>query len=152
MPRIPAHAFEAYVAAGPNRSYSALAEQLGVSKTAITRKATAEGWQHKLDEIERKAQARVEAKAVDEMEAVKLRQLQTVRLLQSRALQCLKDQPPEVGIRAASAISIALKHELLLLGEPTERTSNVEELIKRETRELLRVVEDDDEPAERDRA
>ena len=132
MARIPSNAFELYVAAGPDRSYAALAERLGVSKTAVTRRAKSEGWQQRLDQIERKAQARVEARAVDEMEAVKLRQLQTVRLLQSRALQCLKDQPPEVGIRAASAISIALKHELLLLGEPTERSATVQETIKRE--------------------
>ncbi|HKX45926.1 MAG TPA: hypothetical protein VJP77_04440 [Planctomycetota bacterium] len=146
MARIPKNAFEIYVAAGPNRSYAALAEQLGVSKTAVTRRATVENWQERLDQIERKAQVRVEEKAVDELEAIKLRQLQAVRLLQARALQTLKDQPAELGIRAASALQIALKHELLLLGEPTERQSNVEELIKRETRELLRVVEDDAEP------
>jgi len=142
--RIPAEAYEDYLALGTERSYQALADRYGVSKTAIVKRARKENWQSRLADLERQAQERAEKKAVDEMEVVRKRHLQEARFLQARALQALKDLPPERGIRAASALSIAWKHELLLLGEPTERQANVEELIRRETRELLVVVDDED--------
>ena len=145
MARIPPGAYEAYLEQGAERSYQALADRYGVSKTAIVKKAKKERWQERIAELERKARERAEEKAVDELEAVRQRQLKESRFLLARSLQVLKTQPPERGIRAAAAINIAWKHELLLLGEPTERQANVEELIKRETRDLLKVV-DDNEP------
>ena len=146
MARIPAGAYEDYLALGTQRSYRALAERYGVSKTAINKRAQKEDWQERLAELERQARERAEEKAVDEMGAVRERHLKEARFLQARALQALKDLSPEKGIRAAAALNIAWKHELLLLGEPTERQANVEELIKRETRELLMVVDDEDDP------
>ena len=145
MARIPAGAYEDYLALGTERSYQALAKRYGVSKTAIVKRAAKERWQERLAELERQARERAEEKAVDEMGAVRERHLKEARFLQARALQALKDLSPEKGIRAAAALSIAWKHELLLLGEPTERQANVEELIRRETRELLMVVDDEDD-------
>ncbi|HKX45969.1 MAG TPA: hypothetical protein VJP77_04655 [Planctomycetota bacterium] len=145
MARVPAHAFDDYVALGPDRSYRELARRYSCSKTAISKKAMAEDWQGKLAELESKARVKFEEKAVDQLEAVRERHLKEARFLQSRALQALRDLPPEKGIRAAAALGVAWRHELLLLGEPTERQANVEELIRRETRELLRVVEDDED-------
>jgi hypothetical protein len=55
----------------------------------------------------------------------------------AKGLEMLRDLPAERAIKAAPALSVAWKHELLLLGEPTERAANVEELTKREVRELL---------------
>jgi ATPase subunit of ABC transporter with duplicated ATPase domains len=144
--RIPAGAYEDYLALGTERSYQALANRYGVSKTAVVKRAKKERWQDRLADLERQARERAEEKAVDEMEAVRERHLKEARFLQARALQALKDLPPEKGIRAASALNVAWKHELLLLGEPTERQANVEELIKRETRDLLMVVDDEDDP------
>jgi hypothetical protein len=140
--RIPPGAYEDYLAMGTERSYQVLADRYGVSKTAIVKKAKKERWQDRIAEVERKARELAEEKAVDELEAVRQRQLKESRFLLARSLQVLKDQPPERGIRAASAINVAWKHELLLLGEPTERQANVEELIRRETRDLLKVVEE----------
>lgn len=145
MARIPNHAYEDYLELGTERSYQALADRYGVSKTAVVNRARKERWQERLAELERQARERAEEKAVDEMEKVRQRHLKEARFLQSRALQALKDQPPEKGIRAAGALNIAWKHELLLLGEPTERQANVQELIRKETRELLMIVEDDDD-------
>jgi hypothetical protein len=148
--RIPPSAYEDYLAMGTERSYQALADRYGVSKTAIVKKAKKERWQDRIAEVERKARELAEEKAVDELEAVRQRQLKESRFLLARSLQVLKDQPPERGIRAASAINVAWKHELLLLGEPTERQANVEELIRRETRDLLKVV-DEPEPVRNQR-
>jgi hypothetical protein len=148
--RIPPSAYEDYLAMGTERSYQALADRYGVSKTAIVKKAKKERWQDRIAEVERKARELAEEKAIDELEAVRQRQLKESRFLLARSLQVLKDQPPERGIRAASAINVAWKHELLLLGEPTERQANVEELIRRETRDLLKVV-DEPEPVRNQR-
>ena len=145
MARIPAGAYEDYLALGTERSYQALADRYGVSKTSIVNRARKERWQERLAELERQAQERAEEKAVDEMQAVRERHLKEARFLQARALQALKDLPPEKGIRAAPALAIAWKHELLLLGEPTERQASVEEIIRRETQGLLMVVEGEDD-------
>jgi len=132
MARIPAGAYEDYLALGTERSYQALADRYGVSKTAIVKRAKRDQWQNRLAELEHQAQQIAEQKAVDEMGAVRERHLKEARFLQARALQALKDLPPEKGIRAAAALGIAWRHELLILGEPTERQASVEETIKRE--------------------
>ncbi len=55
-----------------------------------------------------------------------------MRKVAAHALKAMKDLPPEKAIKAAAALSIAWKHELLLLGEPTERHANLEELVRRQ--------------------
>ena len=137
MTRIPAEAYSVYLALGTERSYQALAERYGVSKTAIVKRAKKERWQQRLSDLDRQARERAEEKAVDEMGAVRERHLKEARFLQSRALTALKNLPPEKGIRAAAALNIAWKHELLLLGEPTERQASVEEITREEIRDLL---------------
>ena len=144
MNRVPSNAYDVYLEMGEGRSYQALADHFEVSKTAIVKRAKKEKWRERIARLEEEARKRVEEQAIDEMQLVRERQLKGSRLLQSRALQVLKDEPPARGIRAAAALNIAWKHELLILGEPTERQASVEEVIKREMRELLRVVPEDD--------
>ena len=91
------------------------------------------------------AREEADKRAVDSLEVVHARQLKAARYLQSKAVEAMKNLPAERAVKAASALNIGWKHELLLLGEPTERQANVEEIIRRETRELLKVVNDDDE-------
>ncbi len=124
MARIPAGAYEVYLELGTQRSYQALADRYCVSKTAIVKRAKKERWQERLAELERQARERAEEKAVDEMGAVHERHLKEARFLQARALQALRDLPPEKGLRAASMLNVAWKHELLLLGAATGRQVN----------------------------
>ena len=119
MNRIPAGAYEDYLALGTERSYQVLANRYGVSKTAIVKRAKKEHWQSRLADIQRQAEERAAEKAVDEMGAVRERHLKEARFLQARALQALKELPPEKGIRAATALGVAWRHELLLLGGVT---------------------------------
>lgn len=150
MRRLPADAFSFYAALGPDRSYQALAERFGVSKAAVGRKAKEERWQERVTEMEEKARETSEEEAVDELKAVHERQLQAARFLQARAIEALKKLPPEKGIRAASALQTAWKHELLLLGEPTERQANVEEITKREMARWLKVADVPERGADED--
>ncbi len=54
MPRrkIPDNAFDFYFGLGPSRSYQAVADEYGVTKRAVTKLATKERWQKRLEELE----------------------------------------------------------------------------------------------------
>ena len=144
--KIPDDAFERYVALGPERSYQLLAEKLGVDKRSVSRHASKEKWVQRLAKIQEEARAATDKKLVESLQAVREQQLREVRFLRSEALKVMKGLTPEKAIKIASALNIAWKHELLLLGEPTERTSNVEEIIRREYERWMGEDEDDEDP------
>jgi hypothetical protein len=142
LKRISAEAFTYYVELGSGRSYEAVAQRYGVSKVTIVKHAAKENWQGRLREAEQKAREEANKKAVETLAAVRERQLQEARILERRALEALKVLPPEKAAKAAVMLNIAWKHELLLLGEPSERTElNIEEVTRREMDTLLRRVE-----------
>ena len=143
MARLPANAYEVYLELGTDRSYQMVADRFGVAKATVTNRAKKEEWQDRLMTLEAQSRKRAEDKAVDDLQAVHERQLKGVRFLQAKALEALGRLPPEKGIRAATALSIAWKHELLLLGEPTERQASVEEITKKELARWL-IADDDD--------
>ena len=144
MKRLPREAVDAYLTMGGDRSSQAVADKFGVSKTSVVARARKEDWQGRLKRLEAEAHEKAERKAVEDMQAVRARQLKAVRFLQARALEALQSLPAEKGVKAAAALNIAWKHELLLLGEPTERQANVEEITKREMARWL-VFDDGDE-------
>jgi transposase len=96
MKKIPPDAFQYYASLGPGRSYEAVADHYGVTKRAITRRATTEGWQEHMQSIESRARERAEEKYVETLEAVNTRHLQTLRIIQAKALQALKEGSPDV--------------------------------------------------------
>ena len=142
--KLPTESFEYYLGLGVGRSYRAVAKHYNVSKVAVTNRGTKEGWQARIAELERVAREQFEQDARSEMKAVRDRQLRAARALQGKAIEALRDLPPERAVKVASALNIGWKHELLLLGEPTERNANVEEVTRREVRELLVVNDEDD--------
>jgi hypothetical protein len=143
--RLPPEAYEHYVELGPTRSYEAVAKRYGVSKVTVVSHAAKENWQGRLKAAEEKVREEQNKKAVDTLQAVKDRQLQEARILEHRALEALKVLPPEKASKAALMLQIAWRHELLLLGEPTERSElSVEEITKREMATLLKRVEVED--------
>jgi len=145
MTRLPPESFDDYVALGPERSYEAVAKKHGVSKATVLRHAEKHDWQARLREAERGAREQANRRAVDTLQAVKDRQLQEARILEHRALEALKSLPPEKASKAALMLQIAWRHELLLLGEASERTElTIEEVTAREIKTLLRRVECDD--------
>ena len=137
--KVPDDAFERYVALGPDRSYQALAEKLGVEKRTIVRVASKERWAERLAKVQTDARAATDKKLVADLQAVRERQLMETRALRGMALRAMKEMPPERALKAVSAaLSVAWKQELLLLGEPTDRqASTVEEVTKREIQTLI---------------
>ena len=137
--KIPEDAFETYVAMGPGRSYQALADKLKVDKRSVVRHAAKEKWTERMAKIQEAARAATDRKLVADLQAVRERQLMEARALRGSALKAMKDLPPEKALKvAASALSIAWRQELLVLGEPTDRqASTIEEITRRELDTLL---------------
>ena len=144
--KIPENAFETYVAMGTERSYQALADKFGVDKRSISRLAAKERWVERLGKIQEEARAATDRKLVADLQAVREQQLREVRYFRSETIKAIKGLTPEKAVRFASALNIAWKHELFLLGEPTDRqATTVEEITKREIQTLLlRDGEEDD--------
>lgn len=136
--KIPDNAFETYVAMGTERSYQALADKFGVDKRSISRLAAKERWVERLAKIQEEARAATDKKLVADLQAVREQQLREVRYLRAEAIKGMKNLSPEKAVKFASALSIAWKHELFLLGEPTDRqATTIEEITKREIQTLL---------------
>ena len=151
MKRLPSESFDHYLELGPTRSYEAVAQKYGVSKVTVVRHANKNRWQQRLREAEQKAREEQNKRAVDTLQAVKERQLTEARILEHRALEALKALPPEKASKAAMMLQIAWRHELLLLGEPSERTEiSIEEVTQREIQTLLKRVEVDEDGEEDD--
>jgi len=135
MPRkkIPQDAFQFYVNLGPKRSYSQTAEQLGVSKRAVVKRAVKEQWQDKLQLFEEEARRKSNEKAQESLEAMNERHLKCARLIQAKAIEALKKMPIDSAMSAVKALESAIRQERVIRGEPSDRTAvNVEETIRRE--------------------
>jgi vacuolar-type H+-ATPase subunit H len=123
MARLPDDAFAQYVALGPERSYDALAKRLRAGKRSITRLAAKEKWRERLAKIEEQARARLDDKLTDTLQEINARHVKIVRAIQAKALQALQSLALTSGMDAVRALDIAIKHERLIFGEPSERTA-----------------------------
>ncbi len=94
--------------------------------------------------IEQDARERCDQKLGDVFEEARERHLKTLKAMHARALTALKQYPLRSGMDAMRAAEMVIKLERLVMGEASERTEmTIEEVTKREVRELL-IVEDDD--------
>jgi predicted transcriptional regulator len=143
--KIPEDAFERYVAMGAQRSFQALADELGVTKRAVSKCAAREGWSQRLARIDAEARKRSDEKITETLEQMRERHLATLKAMHTRALAALRQYPLTSGMDAMRAAEMAIKLERLVAGEPTDRSAvSIEEIIKQEMRELLVVVDDED--------
>ena len=151
--KMPPNAFELYFGLGPSRSYQALAKQLGVSKRTVTATGTRERWQERILELERKAKSAGEQKVLETLESMNARHLKALHIIQAKALETLRRTSLEAAMDAVRSLDMALRHERLIRGEPTERTAlSVEEVIRREYERWMTDDGEDGEPAEQDAA
>lgn len=143
--KLPPDAFDFYISLGLSRSYAAVGRKYGVSKVAVTNRATKEGWQKRVQEIEARARAASDEKAVETMEAINTRHLKSARVIQAKALEALRSMSLDTAMDAVKALHLGVRQERLVLGEPTDRSAvNVEEIIKREYEKLMVIGGDDD--------
>ncbi len=144
--RLPDDAFEYYVALGPERSYSAVAEHYGLSKRAITKAAQRQHWTERLERIERDAQVRVDQKLTETIEEQRIRHTKMLRAMASRAVKAIQEYPLTSGMEGLRAAEAVIKLERLLAGDATNRTElSVEQIVKREYEQFMVPSDADDE-------
>lgn len=114
--RIPDNAFERYLAMGASRSYRALAEELGLSKKAITRHAVRDGWADRLMHAESEASAQAQERAVSDITTFQDKYTKLLHLIQAKALAVLKSAPAMTAADATKALITAIREERNVLG------------------------------------
>lgn len=146
--KLPPEAYEYYLSLGLKRSYVAVAKQYGVSKAAVTSLAAKERWQERIRDSEAKARATTDKKQVESMEEIRERHLRSARLMQAKALETLRTMRLEDAMSAVKALDLGMRNERLLLGEPTERSENIELIIRSEHERWQKRCSDEDEWAD----
>ncbi len=115
--RIPADAFDYYFVLGSDRSYQKVADHYGVTKRAVTKRATRDRWQERVVYIERRASEGAMRKAIETTEARKLRISKALRFLMSEGLQGLKKFPISSAKDAMRALVASINLELSICGD-----------------------------------
>ena len=141
--KIPPDAFEFYVSLGPERTYESVANKYGVSKTAIANHAKREDWSQRLVQVEREARQRVEKRAIESIEAMNERHLKVAQVIQGKALEALRNQPIDTAMDAVRALDMAIRHERLIRGEPSERMALTTESVLKSQFERWMSTEDE---------
>jgi len=146
--KIPPDAFDHYVSLGPGRSYAAVAAKCGVTKRAITRLATKDGWQERLASLERQAREQSDSRIVETLEAMNARHLKILRFIQARALEALRKMPITDAVAAARALDMSIRQERTVQGEPADRSAiDVHQVIRSEYERWMKGGADEDPAA-----
>ena len=147
--KLPADSFDFYVGLGAERSYQTVADHFGVTKRAVTKRASQERWQARVADLEATARRAAEKKPLETLEEMSVRHLKSLRVVQGRALETLRSTAIESAMDAVRALDMALKQERVIRGEPSECTAmTIAETTRDEIQRLLTVEEfdeDDDE-------
>jgi len=149
--KLPADAFEHYFALGPERSYQAVADRFGSSKTAVANLAATENWPELVRERELQLKESAAKKALETLEEMNERHVKLLKLVQKKAIEALRSYPLTTAMEAVRSLEMAIRNERLILGEPTDRSAlNVEEIIRREHQRWLMPAEPEGRPAPAD--
>jgi hypothetical protein len=109
-----------------------VAEKYGVSKRAVTQCAKREGWPERLTKIEQEAREKMDKRLAESLEERRERHLTVIRAMLSRSVAALQKYPLNSAMDAVKTAEKAIKLERLVVGETSDRTAVVEEIVKRE--------------------
>jgi len=136
IPRLDAFAF--YASMGVDRSYRAVGEHFGVSKTSVVKAAKREKWMDRLRAIEDAARERSDAELAESMSEMRTRHLKTLRAVHQRALEGLRDHRLSTCAEAVRAVEASIKLEREIVGDPVGSTAEADaERSRREEDELV---------------
>lgn len=99
-------------------SITDVAKIVGRTRETVSRWKREEKWEERLQKIEEKASQKLN----DDITEIRVRQRQICKAVQSAFIKKLKKSPDEINY---SDNDKAMKHELLLAGEATERKEGV---------------------------
>lgn len=144
--KLPSDAFQYYFSLGAKRSYRAVAEHYGASKTAVVNRAKREDWPRRIETLEAKAREATERKNLESLEAMNARHLRAFQVIQGKSLEALKAMSLQTAMDAVRAIDVAIKGERLARGEPSERTAlSLEETIRGEYERWMTLEQEGEE-------
>lgn len=146
--RIPPEAFSYYFSLGPGRSYETVAAKYAATKRGVAEYAKRERWQERLAEAERGARASANERVQESLDAMNARHLREAQFVQSKGIEGLKSGRLELISSCSKAVAQGIQLERLIRGEPTDRTENVEQIIRREYERWLVPVKDAATPTE----
>jgi hypothetical protein len=130
--RLPADAFAHYLSLGVDRRYEQVAAHFGVSKRTVTATAKREHWQKRVAEADGKAREKAAESYVDTLQDMNSKHLKVLQFMLGRGIEGLKNMPVTNFGEAVRAVSKAIEQERLIRGQPTERTENLESIVRRE--------------------
>jgi hypothetical protein len=142
----PDEAFTFYLSLGLDRSYQAVADHFGTSKSAVYEHAAKHQWTARIEAQERQAREKTDAAAVETREAMSQRHLKILRAITQKALTALQSMPLASSMDAVRALHMVIANERLVRGEATERTEI------RTIGELARLAYDEEQAAIRSAA
>ena len=117
--KLPIDAFEYYMGLGTDRSYRLVAEHFGVSKRAVTHRATAENWQERLHSIHEVARSRAEEAITESLTEMYSRHLKLLSVIQGKALETLKSLPMTSAWDAVKALNLSIRLETRIRSKPS---------------------------------
>jgi hypothetical protein len=135
---IAAQAFKTYYEMGDKRSLKAVAQKLGISKVSVERYSKIFKWRERIEELDR---AQVEATHKALVRNTVESKLQTMEINQK-----LKDDfakmvnEGKVRVRTIKDYISVDRHDLLVRGEPTERTESTNIELKGQVKNLLAIM------------
>ncbi len=120
-----------YYAALDRREYGAVARKYGVSEGAVRKWSKRFRWGPRLQDLDRKVAARLAARLTADLVQRKARQLKLVDAYYAKVEALLRDRKARTTM---SEFLLVAKHELVLVGEASERsdaTLNLQEWLRR---------------------
>ena len=109
---------EAFSLYAQEKSIADIGRILKISKYALFKWKKKDNWAQRLESVQRKTRA----KAIDTLSDIKLRHMKICRAVQLRfAQQMAEDASSKIGFQDADR---AMKHELLIIGEATDRVES----------------------------
>lgn len=121
--KLPPEAYSYYLGLGASRSYALVAKHYGCSKRSVTVRAVRDGWTAKLKASQKRLVAVVEMATEESVAQMCERHLAQLQLVQRKAMDALATFPIETAADAVRLMILALRHERLVRGEYTGKTS-----------------------------
>ena len=128
---------EAFALFTQEKSIPEISKILGVTKTTLFNWKKADKWVERHEKIKKKALEKFN----DDLSEVKLRQLRVVKAVLTKFAQRLLNDPKlKITYKDADA---AMKHELLLIGEPTERIESKDAITIEDLKQALNINDEE---------
>lgn len=139
-------AFEYYYGLGDQRSYPAVARKFTVSVTSIKKWAKAFNWQERVEQRDIENARRLEEKTNETVVATKATYRKIIKAAIGRWVK--RFQGGEIDVESVWDLERLVKLDLLLMGEPTDRSEHESRVTERHEYDIVQRIIADPEARE----